>query len=138
MNGILISEPITALYSIIRMPSPIIIVHVSQRSVDSALRSNCMRPRREKFGDAGSLEALLDQSEGSSESRSSCANDNSIEGMIDHRVLLEERALSRKDDTSASLERCSLPMTLKLKRGAEGSRNVLFANNLSIQLDISK
>ena len=52
-----------------------------------------MRTSREQFGDAGSFEALLDQSESSPETCSSCSDHNGVEGMVNDGVLLEESVL---------------------------------------------
>lgn len=134
MNGVLISEPIAALDCIISVPSPVISVHVSKRSIYATLSSNGMRPRREKFGNASGFEALLDQTKGGSKSSSSGPHNNSIEGMIDNRIFLEQSILNTKRVTSASLDRCWLPMTLKLYLGAETILKVLPVSSLIIPM----
>lgn len=61
---ILISQPVRAFDCVVHVPSPVVILHteaeqsgtipitawnylLSERSIDSTLRGNCMRPRRE-------------------------------------------------------------------------------------------
>ena len=41
VNGVLISEPIRTLHGIVEVPSPIILVHVAECSINTALYSNC-------------------------------------------------------------------------------------------------
>ena len=104
MDGILISQPVTSLDCVVCVPSPIVVVHIAKSSIDTTLSCNCMWSCGEELGDAGSLESLLYKSESGSESSSSCSHNDSIKGMIDNSVLLEEGILPNVWLTSASLE----------------------------------
>jgi hypothetical protein len=132
VDGVLIAEPVAPLHSIIGVPPPVVLVHVAQRGVDSALRSHRVRPGGEQLRNAGSLEALLDQSESGPETGSSSADHHCVESMVNNSILLEESILCVGEGTSASLERCWFPMTLKLNWGAEVILKALFANNFSM------
>lgn len=75
MDSILISEPIRSLDGVVpvlisirnpdrargnsHVPSPIVLGHVSERSVDSSLSSDRMTSRGEQLGDTSSLESCL-------------------------------------------------------------------------------
>jgi hypothetical protein len=132
----LIAQPVAALHSVIGVPPPVVGVHVAQGCVDASLRGHRVRPRGEELGDAGSLEALLDKSEGSPEAGSSCAHHNCVEGVIDDGILLKERVLSVWGGTSASLERCWLPRMLKANRGGAVILRPALANNFIISLQL--
>lgn len=72
------------------MPSPVILVHVSERGIDTALRSDGVRTRREQLGDTSSVEAGLGQTEGGAETGATSAYNKSIVLMVYHRVLVAE------------------------------------------------
>ena len=132
VDGVLITQPVASLDSIISVPPPVVVMHVSKGRIDTSLSSNSMRTGGEKFRNAGSLEALLDETESRAKASSSGSNHHSIKGMVDDSIFLEESVLYRRVFTSASLERCWLPMTLKLNWGTAVMRKTLFANNFMI------
>jgi hypothetical protein len=51
MNGILVTEPIATLDSVVHVPTPVILGHVSEGSVDATLSGDGMRASREELGD---------------------------------------------------------------------------------------
>lgn len=67
VDGVLITEPVGALDSIVHVPSPVILVHVAQGGVDTTLSSDGMTSSREKLGDTGCVKASLGQAKGCSE-----------------------------------------------------------------------
>lgn len=93
MDGILVSEPVASLNGVIGVPSPVVLVHVSEGSIDASLGGDGVGPGREELGNAGGFEALFDEAEGGSQTGSSGANDHGIEGVIDNSVLLEKLVL---------------------------------------------
>jgi hypothetical protein len=113
VDGILIAEPVAALDSVVGVPAPVVGVHVPQGGVDASLCGHGVRAGGEELGDAGGLEALFDEPEGSAESGSSCAHHHGIVGVVDHSVLLEESVLGGGGLTSASLLGLVLPQTEK-------------------------
>lgn len=94
MDCVLITKPIATFNSIISMPSPIIIVHVSKSCIDAALSCNCMRTSREEFRNTGSLESLLNKTKSSSQSSSSGTNYNGVKGMIDYCIFFKQLILN--------------------------------------------
>jgi len=104
VDGILVSQPVAALDGVVCVPPPIVVVHIAEGSVDAALSCNCVRPGGEQLRDAGGLESLLDESEGSPEAGSSSPDYDCVEGVVDDGVLLEEGVLASGACTSASLE----------------------------------
>lgn len=59
VDGVLVAEPVRTLDCIVHVPSPVILVHVSERSIDTALRGNGVGTRGEQLGDTSSVEARL-------------------------------------------------------------------------------
>lgn len=94
VDSILVAKPIAALDSVVAVPPPVVSVHVSEGSIDTALGRNCMGPGGEQFRDACSFEALLDETKGSPESCSSCSHNDGIESVIDDSVFFEEGVLT--------------------------------------------
>lgn len=78
--------------SVVRVPTPVVLRHVSQRSVDAALGGHRVRARGEQLGDAGALEPGLAEPNGGPQARSTSTNDDSIIGVINDGV----RALQRR------------------------------------------
>jgi hypothetical protein len=78
MNRILVAQPVRAFDGIVHVPSPVILVHVSQRSVDAALGCDCMTSRRKEFGYASCVETGFGKAESSTEARTTSTNDNGI------------------------------------------------------------
>ena len=86
VDSVLISEPVRALNCVIEVPSPVVLVHVSQGSIDSSLSSNGMGAGREQLGQACGFESSLCEPEGSSQTGSSSAHHNCVIGVVDHCV----------------------------------------------------
>lgn len=78
MDGILVSKPIGSLHCIIHVPPPIILVHVSQGSIDTSLSSYSVASSGEKFGNTCGVETSLGKTEGRSKTSSSSTDDNGI------------------------------------------------------------
>lgn len=78
MNSVLVAEPVGTLDGIVHVPPPIILVHVTQRSIDTALRGHGVASSREELGDAGSVEPSLGKTEGSAQARAAGSDDNGI------------------------------------------------------------
>ncbi len=82
VNGILVAEPVGALDGIVHVPPPVILVHVPEGSVDATLGGNGMTSRGEELRDTGSVEAGLGKTECCTETRATCADNESIVLMI--------------------------------------------------------
>merc|ERR1712238_555993 len=76
LDSILVTEPVGSLDGVIEMVSPIIRMHVSECSVDTALGSDSMGSGGEQLGDASGLESSFRESEGSSESSTTGTDDD--------------------------------------------------------------
>ena len=82
MDGILISEPIRSFDSIVHVPSPIILMHVTQRSIYSTLCSYRMTSSGEELGYTRRVEPSLGETKCCSQTRSTGTNNDSIIFMI--------------------------------------------------------
>lgn len=78
MDSILVSEPIRSLNSIVHVPSPVVLVHVTQRRVDSSLCRHRVTPRGEELRYARCVETRLRQTESCSQTSSAGTDDNGI------------------------------------------------------------
>lgn len=94
LDGVLITEPVTTLNGVIEMPAPVIIVHVAESSVDTALSGNSVRSSREELGDAGGLEAGFGQTEGSSETGATSTDDDGVVLVVDNSVVTDKARTS--------------------------------------------
>lgn len=82
MDSILIPEPIRTLHGIVHMPPPVVLVHVSERSIDTTLGGDGVGTSGEKLRDTGSLEASLGQAKRRSQTGTSGTDNNRIILMI--------------------------------------------------------
>lgn len=78
MNSILVTEPVGALDGVVHVPSPVILVHVAERSVDTTLRSDGVRSGGEELGNAGSVEAGLGETESGTETGTAGTDNDGI------------------------------------------------------------
>mmetsp|Transcript_33159 Transcript_33159/g.56727 ORF Transcript_33159/g.56727 Transcript_33159/m.56727 type:complete len:342 (+) Transcript_33159:1002-2027(+) len=67
MDGVLVSEPVRALHGVVHVPSPVVLGHVAESSVDATLGSYGVRSGRKQLGHAGSLETSLSAAHGGSQ-----------------------------------------------------------------------
>lgn len=88
MNGILISKPVGALYGIVHVTPPVILVHVSQRRVDTTLSSDCVTSCGEKLRYAGSVEPCFGKTEGCSQTCTSSTDNDRIVFMVYYGILI--------------------------------------------------
>ena len=102
MDGVLIAEPIGALDGVVHVPSPIVLGHVSEGGVDSALRGDRVGAGGKQFGYAGGLETGLGQTHGRAEAGAAGTDDDRVEFVIDNGVIaLDLRGISGEGPASA-------------------------------------
>ena len=87
VNSILITQPVGTLDGVVHVPSPVVLVHVTESGVDTTLGSDSVTSGREELGDTGGVEASLGETEGGTETRATSTYD---EGIV--LVVLEVRA----------------------------------------------
>jgi len=92
VDSILVSEPVRSLDSIVHVPSPVILAHVSESSVDTSLGSNGVGTGGEKLGDTSSVETSLSETESSAETGTTGTDDKGIVGVVNDGVLGSDRA----------------------------------------------
>lgn len=90
VDGVLVTEPVGALDGVVHVPVPVILVHVSQGSVDTTLGSNGVGTSGEQLGDTGGVEAVLGQAEGSAETRTTGAHHHSVVLVVDDAVFVAQ------------------------------------------------
>ena len=88
MDCILVSQPIRTLDRIVHMPPPIVLVHVSKRSIDTALGCDGMTSCREELRYTCSVEASLGKTKGCSKTSPTSADNNRIILMILQHALI--------------------------------------------------
>eukprot|EP00754_Rhynchopus_humris_P011124 Rhum_TRINITY_DN14212_c1_g1::Rhum_TRINITY_DN14212_c1_g1_i1::g.73847::m.73847 len=93
LDGVLVTQPVSSLHGVIHVPSPVVLCHVRERRVDTTLGRNRVRPRGEKLRDACAAEARSANTHGSPQTRTSGANNNGIERVVDDRVRLSDLVL---------------------------------------------
>ena len=86
MNGVLVTKPIRTLDCVIHVPAPVILCHVTQRSIDTALGSDCVRARGEQLCNTRRVQTALCKTEGSAQSGTASTDDNGIVLVLNHRV----------------------------------------------------
>ena len=89
LNRILVTEPISPFHRVVGVPAPIILSHVAQRRVDSALRSDGVRARREELRHACGFKAVLAQTDRRTKSGATGADDQRIVLVVNHLVITE-------------------------------------------------
>lgn len=87
VNSVLVTEPVGSLDGIVHVPSPVVLVHVTQGSVDTALCGDGVTSRGEELGDTGSVEASLGKTESSAQTGTTSTHDDGIVLVINDGVL---------------------------------------------------
>lgn len=90
VDGILVTKPVGTLDSVVHVPVPVVLVHVTESGIDTTLSGDRVGAGREELGDAGSVEASLGQTEGGTETGTTGTNDDSIIFVVYDGVLLCE------------------------------------------------
>jgi hypothetical protein len=67
VDGVLVAEPVRTLDGVVHVPPPVVLSHVAERGVDTALRSDSVRTGGEELGHTRGLEASLGEAEGGTE-----------------------------------------------------------------------
>jgi hypothetical protein len=65
LNCVLVSKPVTSLHGVVEVPSPVVLVHVAESSVDTSLSGHSVGAGREELGNASGLETSLGETKGS-------------------------------------------------------------------------
>ena len=95
-DRVLVAEPVGTLDGIVHVPRPVIGRVVAQAGGNSALRRHGMAARREDFGDAGGLEALLGAAHRRAQARSTRADDDRVIDVIDDLIGRHQAAAPDK------------------------------------------
>ena len=88
VDRVLVAQPVAALDRVVHVPPPVVLAHVAQRRVHTALRRRRVRARREELGDARHVEALLGEPKGRAQAGAASAHDNRVVLVVDDRVRL--------------------------------------------------
>ena len=91
-DRVLVAEPVGALDRIVHVPGPMVRAHVAEAGRNSALRGDGMAARREDFGDAGRLQAMLGRAHRRPKAGAAGADHNDIIAVIDDPVCAHEAA----------------------------------------------
>ena len=78
VDGVLVAQPIGALDRVVHVVLPVVVLHISQSGIDTALGSNGVGTGGEELGNAGGLETGLGKAKSGSESGTSGTNNNCI------------------------------------------------------------
>lgn len=86
----LITEPIGSLDGIVRVPTPIILGHVTERRVDTSLGGNRVTAGRKELGDAGCFETSFGKSHGGAKTGTSGTHYDGIVRVIYYSVIARQ------------------------------------------------
>lgn len=78
MDSILVAQPVRALDGIVHVPSPVILVHVAESSVDATLGGDSVTSSGKQLRDTGSVEASLGETKGGTETSTTGTDDEGI------------------------------------------------------------
>jgi hypothetical protein len=78
VNGILVTKPIGTLDGVVHVPSPVVLVHVSEGGVDATLSSDGVTSGGEQLRDTGGVEASLGQAKGGAQTGAAGTDNNGI------------------------------------------------------------
>mmetsp|Transcript_13034 Transcript_13034/g.26880 ORF Transcript_13034/g.26880 Transcript_13034/m.26880 type:complete len:214 (-) Transcript_13034:92-733(-) len=87
LDCILIAKPIRAFDSVVKVPSPIVLGHISEGCVDPALRSHGVGAGWEQLGNARNAESVLGETHCRTKASTASSDHNSIVGVVDDVVL---------------------------------------------------
>ena len=85
-DGVLVTEPVGALYGVVHVPAPVVFAHVAERGGDAALRRDRMRARREHFGDARGPQPRFAAADRGAQPGAAGADDDDIVGVVFDRI----------------------------------------------------
>jgi hypothetical protein len=74
VDRVLVSQPVAALDSIVSVEAPVIVVHVTEGSVDTTLGGDGVGAGGEELGEAGNLESLRRKTESGTETSTTSTN----------------------------------------------------------------
>mmetsp|Transcript_26177 Transcript_26177/g.71816 ORF Transcript_26177/g.71816 Transcript_26177/m.71816 type:complete len:667 (-) Transcript_26177:261-2261(-) len=87
MDGILVSEPVASLDRVVHVPPPVVLGHVAEGGVDSALGCHRVRASGKELGHAGRLESGFRQPHGGTQTRTSGADHYGVVLVVHDRVV---------------------------------------------------
>lgn len=90
VDGVLVTQPVRTLDGVVHVPVPVVLVHVSQRRIDSALGGHGVGSGGEQLGDTGGFEAGLGQAESCSKTSTTGANNHTVVLVVNDMVLLAQ------------------------------------------------
>ncbi len=103
VNGILVTEPVGTLDRVVGVPTPVVLGHVAEGSVDTTLGSDGVGTSGEELGNASSLVTLGSKTESSTKTSTTGTNNNSIVFVINDGVRLGRLlSSSRRSGRSSS------------------------------------
>ena len=115
-DSILVPKPVCTLDGVIEVPPPVVLGHVCQRRIDSALRSHRVRARGEELADARHIEAVLCEADSRTKTCASRTNNHRIVRVV-HNVVLAHAVCSAalrtavSEDAARRRARVELPST---------------------------
>ncbi len=116
-DRVLVAEPVRAFDRVVHVPTPIVLVHISERGADPALRRHGVATGREDFADASSLEPLDRRSQGRPQTRAAGADDDDVIAVIGDLVGRGHRGTPNQLVVpSAIVSRAKMPATAKAKQ----------------------
>jgi len=93
VNSILVTEPIAALYRVVRVPTPIIGLGITEGGIDTTLGGDSVRSGGEELGNASGLIALLGETESGTEAGTAGTDDDTIVRVINNIIRAGQGAL---------------------------------------------
>ena len=122
VDGVLVTQPVRALDGVVHVPAPVILRHVTEGGIDTALRSHSMRTSGEKLGDTSGVKTTLSETESGTQTCTTGTHNNRIVFVLDHRVALREIRHTGRTRHGLGTQRLRSDHTRCLCRGMERVR----------------
>mmetsp|Transcript_7895 Transcript_7895/g.13313 ORF Transcript_7895/g.13313 Transcript_7895/m.13313 type:complete len:352 (+) Transcript_7895:1043-2098(+) len=109
VNGVLISEPVRTLDSVVHMPLPVVLCHVSESGIDASLRSHSVGPGGEQLRHTGGSKTSLGTAHGRAQSSSSSSDHHSVvlvvnNGVVGRQILVLNTIDTANNEVSGCVE----------------------------------
>ena len=82
LDRILVAKPVSSLHSVVCVPAPVVLGHVGQSSIDSALRGHCVGPSGENLGDTSRFQSMFHKTCSRPETSAASPNHDSVVSVV--------------------------------------------------------
>ena len=105
VDSVLVTEPIGTLDGVVHVPSPVVLMLVTESGVDTSLGGGSMTTGREKLGETRRVETILGETDSSSETGTTTTDDDGIVLVVLRKIECESIGFQLQKYKAGSIPR---------------------------------